>query len=270
MTDEKAYESPQALRQAVTDRLRALATPKGRWTLAELQRQFAYDRLLARLYVIDDSWVLKGAVALLARQVSVRHSTDIDLYRDAERTMVERELRAGAELDLGDWFRFDIGVGENLSGATGGKRYPVTAWIGATRWATFHVDLVGTGVRMTGVPDHVSSVVEISIPGIEQPGYRAYPLVDHVADVTSLVACGMPGFSHRNPVSTTRPFVASARLRASPIRACRTSGRSTWRLMTPGRRSTLSAPTVARCTSKPVPSVISARWPWWAIPAAPS
>jgi predicted enzyme related to lactoylglutathione lyase len=118
--------------------------------------------------------------------------------------MVERELRAGAELDLGDWFRFDIGVGENLSGATGGKRYPVTAWIGATRWATFHVDLVGTGVRMTGVPDHVSSVVEISIPGIEQPGYRAYPLVDHVADVTSLVACGMPGFSHRNPVSTTR------------------------------------------------------------------
>jgi hypothetical protein len=187
MTDEKAYESPQALRQAVTDRLRALATPKGRWTLAELQRQFAYDRLLARLYVIDDSWVLKGAVALLARQVSVRHSTDIDLYRDAERTMVERELRAGAELDLGDWFRFDIGAGENLSGATGGKRYLVTAWIGATRWATFHVDLVGTGVRMIGVPDHVSSVVEISIPGIEQPGYRAYPLVDHVADKVAAI-----------------------------------------------------------------------------------
>jgi len=187
MTDEKAYHSPQALRQAVTDRLKALATPKGRWTLAELQRQFAYDRLLARLYAIDDSWVLKGAVALLARQVSVRHSTDIDLYRDAERTMVDRELRAGAELDLGDWFRFDIGAGENLSGTTGGMRYPVTAWIGATRWATFHVDLVGTGIRMTGVPDHVPPIAEISVPGIEQPGYQAYPLVDHVADKVAAI-----------------------------------------------------------------------------------
>ena len=66
MTDEKAYETPQALRQAVTARLRAVATPHGRWTLAELQRQFAYDRLLARLYVIDNSWILKGAVALLS------------------------------------------------------------------------------------------------------------------------------------------------------------------------------------------------------------
>jgi hypothetical protein len=187
MTDEKAYETPQALRQAVTARLRAVATPHGRWTLAELQRQFAYDRLLARLYVIDNSWILKGAVALLARQVSVRHSADIDLYRNAERTMVERELRAGAELDLGDWFRFDIAAGENLSGGTGGTRYPVTAWIGATQWATFHIDLVGTGVHMTGVPDHVPPVAEISVPGIEQPGYRAYPLVDHVADKVAAI-----------------------------------------------------------------------------------
>ena len=80
MTDDRAYASPQAIRQAISDRLKAIATPNGQWTLTELQRQFAYDRLLARLYIIDDSWVLKGAVALLARQVSVRHSTDIDLY----------------------------------------------------------------------------------------------------------------------------------------------------------------------------------------------
>jgi hypothetical protein len=182
MSGERAYESPQALRRSVTDRLRAVATPAGRWTLNELQRQFAYDRLLTRLYAIDDTWVLKGAVALLARQVSVRHSTDIDVYRNAERTMVERELRAAAELDLGDWFRFDVGAGETLTGGTGGMRYPVTAWVGATQWATFHIDLVGTGVRMTGVPDHVPPVAGISVPGIDQPGYQAYPLVDHIAD----------------------------------------------------------------------------------------
>jgi hypothetical protein len=63
MTAERAYASPRALRQAVTNRLRAVATPIGPWTLTELQRQFAYDRLLTRLYAIDDGWVLKGAVA---------------------------------------------------------------------------------------------------------------------------------------------------------------------------------------------------------------
>ena len=78
--------------------------------------------------------------------------------------MVESELRAGAELDLGDWFRFDIGGGETLSGGTGGTRYPVTAWIGATPWATFNIDLVWTGVRMTGVPDHVPSVGQSRCP----------------------------------------------------------------------------------------------------------
>lgn len=187
MSPEKAYASPQALRRGGHRPAGGDRDAKGRWTLTELQRQFAYDRLLARLYVIDDGWILKGAVALLARQVSVRHSTDIDLFRDAERTLVERQLRAGAQLDLGDWFRFDIGPGQDLSGGTGGLRYPVTASIGATPWATFHVDLVGAGVRMTGVPDHVPAVAAISVPGIEQPGYRAYHLVDHIADKVAAI-----------------------------------------------------------------------------------
>jgi hypothetical protein len=64
MSDTRPYASPQALRQAVSTRLSAIASPNGRWTVDEPQRQFAYDRLLARLYAIDDSWVLKGAVAL--------------------------------------------------------------------------------------------------------------------------------------------------------------------------------------------------------------
>lgn len=182
MSVQRPYGSPQALRNAVTDRLRALASPKGRWTLAELQRQFAYDRLLARLYTVDDQWVLKGAVALLARQISVRHSTDIDVYRDAERSMVERELRAAAELGLRDWFQFEIGPAEILTSGTGGARYPVTARVGATVWASFHIDIVGTGVRMTDVPEDVPPVAPISVPGLDQPGYRAYPLVDHIAD----------------------------------------------------------------------------------------
>ena len=33
----------------------------------------------------------------------------------------------------------------------------------------------GIGARMTGVPDYVPPVAAISVPGIDQPGYRAYP-----------------------------------------------------------------------------------------------
>lgn len=49
--------------------------------LMDLQRQYAYDQLIERLYRIDDKWVVKGATALLARRISVRHTIDIDLYR---------------------------------------------------------------------------------------------------------------------------------------------------------------------------------------------
>ena len=74
------YPDPGAFRTALTQRLRRLAESSHR-TLAELQRQFAYDRFLQRLNAGDDEWVLKGAAALLAREVSTRATRDIDLYR---------------------------------------------------------------------------------------------------------------------------------------------------------------------------------------------
>ena len=79
------YATPVAFRRALTDRLRAIAESNGTWSLADLQRQFAYDRLLARLYQLDDGWILKGATALLARNIAVRHTVDLDVYRAATR-----------------------------------------------------------------------------------------------------------------------------------------------------------------------------------------
>ncbi len=74
------YSSPGAFRRALTDRLRDVADG-GRWTLPQLQRQIAYDRLLQRLYLTDDGWVVKGAAASLARDLGARATVDIDLYR---------------------------------------------------------------------------------------------------------------------------------------------------------------------------------------------
>jgi hypothetical protein len=126
------------------------AAKDGRWTLQQLQRQVAYDRLLDRLYLVDDGWIVKGAAALLARGIGVRGSLDVDVYRDAARELAEADLRTSANTDVGDWFRFELGgavpIGNNSI------RVPVNAVIGATTWVQFHVDLVGSDLRMTGNP----------------------------------------------------------------------------------------------------------------------
>ena len=88
MTDTRSYENPSSFRQALTGKLRGLAATS-RWTLPQLQRQMAYDRFLERLYLVDGSWIVKGAAALLARGIGVRATIDIDVYRPAAREVAE-------------------------------------------------------------------------------------------------------------------------------------------------------------------------------------
>lgn len=179
---ERRYCDPAALRQALTDRLRVLVRQRPGAQLADLQRQFAYDRLLSRVFVSEpDAWVLKGATALLARmQGSARHT--VDLYRRyAGLDEAERALRAVTSVDLGDFFRFELSPGCRVTQGRATLRVPVIAYLGATEFARFHVDLV-TDLVMTGEPDEVAALVPFEIPGIDPVRYRAYPLADHVAD----------------------------------------------------------------------------------------
>jgi Nucleotidyl transferase AbiEii toxin, Type IV TA system len=177
----RSYGSPAAFRRALTDKLKTQAE-SGPWTLAQLQRQMAYDRLLERLYLVDDGWIVKGATALLARGIGVRATIDIDVYRKAAREVAEADLRNAALLDIGDWFLFQMGAPRPVADAAGGVRLPATASIGGTVWASFHVDLAGTDLRMTGEPENVPALARVVMPDVEQHGYRAYPLVDHIAD----------------------------------------------------------------------------------------
>jgi hypothetical protein len=181
VTGRGPYKTPAAFRRALTDKLRSLAD-EGPWELSHLQRQIAYDRLLERLYLADDGWIVKGATALLARDLGVRASIDVDVYHAGAREMVERRVREAAARDIGDWFRFEVGARQAVSDGAAGIRLPVTAHVGNTMWVAFHVDLVGADLRMTGEPESVPPLVRVGMTNVEQHGYRAYPLVDHVAD----------------------------------------------------------------------------------------
>ncbi|GAA5008929.1 nucleotidyl transferase AbiEii/AbiGii toxin family protein [Actinopolymorpha pittospori] len=182
------YTTPDAARRAVTDRLRGKARPDGRWALADLQRQYAYDQFVERLYRVDGGWVIKGATALLARRVAVRHTVDIDIYRAGAIRDVERDLRQAATLDIGDWMRFQIGrTGRIRTTGAEAARLPVTSFIGAKAWAAFHVDVVADGIHMIGQPDQVSPLIDVEVLDQERVAWRAYPLVDHVADKTCAI-----------------------------------------------------------------------------------
>ena len=181
---ERQYADPSALRQAITDRLRRIAHDRSGAQLSDLHRQFAYDRLLARVFSAEPkAWVLKGATALLARlEGSARHTLDVDLYhRDARLDEAEAALRAAASADLGDYFRFTLDPGRHIAEGRATLRVAVTAFLGATEFARFRVDLV-SGVVMTGEPDDVPPLVSLDLPGIVSVHYRAYPIVDHIAD----------------------------------------------------------------------------------------
>ena len=181
MNDERSYGSPAAFRAALTAKLKTLAETS-RWTLPQLQRQIAYDRLLERLYLVDNGWIVKGAAALLARGIGVRATIDIDVYREAAHEVAEADLRRAAGTDIGDWFRFELGAPRVVADAASSIRLPVAAYIGATVWVQFHVDLVGSDIRMTSEPESVPPLARVAMPDVTQHGYRAYPLVDHVAD----------------------------------------------------------------------------------------
>ncbi|HET7484845.1 MAG TPA: nucleotidyl transferase AbiEii/AbiGii toxin family protein, partial [Solirubrobacterales bacterium] len=152
------------------------------WSLSQLQRQMAYDRLLERLYLVDEGWIVKGATALLARDLGVRATIGIDVYRGIAAEVAERELRDAAAMDIGDWYRFEVGPAQAVRDAAARIRLPVTAYVGATEWARFHADLVGLDVTITGEPEEMPALARVAMPDIEQHGYRVYPLVDHIAD----------------------------------------------------------------------------------------
>lgn len=68
---------------------------------------------------------------------------------------------------------------------------------------SLHVDLVGEDLRMTSDPEYVPPLARVVMPDVEQHGYLAYPLVDHVADKVCAIferhgSAGTPSTRYRD------------------------------------------------------------------------
>jgi NADPH2:quinone reductase len=154
----------------------------------ELLRQFAYARLLARVFIDDpEGWVLKGGIGLLARVPATRHSMDVDLW-SAQGTLAEAEraLERSGAVDLGDHVTFEVGAWSErrdrearpLAQAT------VICRIGRRRFSAFGVDVVG-GPFPPLEPEPVPPLRPIDIPGLPDAPLRVYPVAATVADKLS-------------------------------------------------------------------------------------
>lgn len=184
MVPEKGvpYATARAFERALVDRITNAAV-SSRYGVTALRRQFAYARLLARLFLYQpERWVLKGATGLLARLPGqARHSIDVDLYFEGGIEAALDALREAAEVDLGDFFTFDIERAASLIGGTAGGNLRVTAYLGDKVFETFRVDVVVTHT-MTAGPDLIPPIEPVDIPGLRSVAYCAYPIPDQIAD----------------------------------------------------------------------------------------
>ena len=117
------YETAEAFRTALEQRLKNEAQASG-IALLRLRKRVAFERFLARLATSESSgWVLKGAFALELR--------------------LGLRTRTTKDIDLGDFFDFEVRRTPALDAATGfhAVRYTVRADLDGRRFEQFPVDV---------------------------------------------------------------------------------------------------------------------------------
>lgn len=238
------YSSAKAFNVALNDKL-ANAAKHSPYAVIELRRQFAYDRFLTRLFCSQpNDWVLKGGASLLARLPGqARHSMDIDLYFQAEHATAQAGIMAAADLDIGDYFSFDVSSAGALTGFNPGSRFKIVAFIGEIHFSAFGVD-AAIATNMTAAATATPPITNIDIPGLITTTYRSYPIVDHVADkhaaMISTYQGGQPSTRYRDLVDLVL-ITYTQRLSAPDLRSALLSEYAQ-RGLTPPTKVTLPSP----------------------------
>lgn len=184
----KPYASANALRAAIVARANTATRADPRFTVQERLRQFAYARLLARVFTFEpEKWVLKGGVSLLARVPGARHSLDVDLWGTQHSLAeAERALELASTVDLGDHASFDVGPWSERRDEEARPLAQATVHcrIGVRKFVSFGVDLVG-GPFPALEAEQAPPLRPLQIPGLHDAPLRVYPLAATVADKLS-------------------------------------------------------------------------------------
>lgn len=177
------YQSGAAFRRALEERLRSRSLDAG-VPLVRLRKTVAFDRFLARLiHLQPDSWILKGGFAIQLRLVDKARTTkDIDVLTLAEMRDVLHSLRLAGEVDLQDWFRFEV---EQASDQTidefGGNRFHIRSLLDGRTFEEFHID-VGIGDPVIDPIDQLEGPSLLDFAGIKTTIVPCYPITQQIAE----------------------------------------------------------------------------------------
>jgi len=171
-------------RRALEARLRQRALTTGA-PLVRLRKVVAFDRFMARLQGTEPSpWLLKGGFALQLRFGDRSRTTkDLDLLQQKPGEETWQLLRDAADIDLGDWFEFQVARPAPVpdEDQPGGQRLTVQSRLDGRRFEDFHVD-IGTGDPVVEPAEILETPGLLEFAGVEPVRIRAYPLSQQIAE----------------------------------------------------------------------------------------
>ncbi|TVQ77605.1 MAG: nucleotidyl transferase AbiEii/AbiGii toxin family protein [Bradymonadales bacterium] len=191
MTRIKEYKIASAFRSAIEDRLKTISE-KEKVDIQRLRRQFAFDRLLARLFRGGSPpWILKGGYAMQLRTTQSRTTKDIDLAiqetklfsGDSEHQLLLEKLRDKAEVDLKDFCLFQItGPIMDLDAAPyGGARFHINLILDDRSFEKFHLD-IGIGDAVIEPLDELTPRNWLDFAGFESQKYPSLSKEQQLAE----------------------------------------------------------------------------------------
>jgi len=162
------YRSGQAMRAAIEDRLLARARARGE-DLQRLRKLVAFDRFVERVQAgAGRRLLLKGGFAMVLRfGARARTTRDIDLAVD-ERAPDPTAMQTAAAATLGDFFEFQVGIGETLrvtAPTVVTYRHSVSSFLDGRPFEAFHVDL-SSGNPVVGRPSRLPSTGLLDFAGL--------------------------------------------------------------------------------------------------------
>jgi len=184
----RTYFSAEAFKQALEQRLRALAAEIG----AELGRKrqlLVFDRFLARVVaLLGDAATLKGGLVLELRLARARTTKDVDLRIVGSRDDILATLQEAGRRDLGDFMTFEVGPNRDHPAIQSegmqveGLRFRTECKLAGKLYGQrFGVD-VAFGDPMLGEPEVMVADDVLAFAGIAPPALRLYPVETHIAE----------------------------------------------------------------------------------------
>ncbi|MCI0519817.1 MAG: nucleotidyl transferase AbiEii/AbiGii toxin family protein [Chloroflexi bacterium] len=177
-----SYANSAAFRRALEDCLRAESLASGT-PLLRLRKIVAFDRFLARLLQFQPTqWVLKGGYAIELRLVGkARRTKDIDVLALADHGDIQSSLRGAGQMDLGDWFQFEVQSNPDSSlDEWGSRRFHIRSLLDSRTFEAFHMD-VGIGDPIIDPLDYLQGPSILSFTGIQAAVIPCYPVTQQIA-----------------------------------------------------------------------------------------